>query len=442
MSERAGLPYPDGDPGGLESAAGRLRALAAAVTGDARDAAAAAKPAGWVGPAAAAFAFVATAIAGRLATSAGILGAAAGPVRDLATTLDDAQRQIRRWAREIEEAEGEAQRAQNAVQAARAAAAPALTGGNPLAASPLDTHVVAAVQAAARAQGEVDELRTRYRAKAQRLCDEVEDADRSASAAVLDAAEAAPAGGPRSPHAPAVARLFAPVFLFHPGELHLPADPRADLRYPFRWVSSGGRGVPPKTIDGLKVPDDVQFLHGTGAGAPIFYRVRKGADGSKVIEYWVYRRHNDFRHKGLPKGVHRGDWEAVSVKLDRAGRPKRVAYSQHEAGCSQPYEQAEKRRGHPVAFSAKGSGANYPVAGAYDEVPGPYDDLASGQGKGDKIVHAGDNLVDYDGSSPARFDGRYGHDASPKGPHHQQHKFAPDSATWRKDCHEPAKAGG
>jgi len=189
-------------------------------------------------------------------------------------------------------------------------------------------------------------------------------------------------------------------------------------------------------------PKDLKRLAGIGAGAPIYYRVRHTPGGGSVIEYWVYHQNNDFRNKQLPKGVHRGDWEAVAVRVDANGKPERVGYSQHDGGCSLPYDAATKRRGHPTAFEALGSGASYPRAGAYDEVPGPFDDLASGQGTGKRIVHASDNLVDYDASPLAGFDGHYGEKRSPTGPHTQAGKFSPDSGTWRTPCPDAAKAGG
>jgi outer membrane murein-binding lipoprotein Lpp len=448
-SERAGLPYPDGDPGGLESSAGRLSSLAAVVAGDAADAAAAARPDSWVGPAAGAFAMVAVDLANRLATSAHRLRAAAVPVRTLAHTLDHAQRQVTRWAREIEAAEHTASRAQDGVTNARSAAAPFLTGGNPLAAPALDPRVLAAQQVAMRAQQHVDELRKRYHSKAQALCDDVADDDRAAGVALVAAADAAPAGGngvPGNPGVPADVRLFSPVFLFHPDEKYLPTDADRDLRGGIP-MPHGPRGYYPTVLPiaaGYN-KKDVRKLAGEGAGAPIYYNVRTDPKtGEKVIEYWVYRKFNDFRNKHLEgplKGVHRGDWEAVAVKLDRHGKPQQVAFSQHSGGCAEPYDDVTKRRGHPTAYSALGSAANYPKPGAYKNHP-PYEDLASGQGTGRRIVRSGENLVDYDGTQAADFDGHWGDDRSPQGPQHQQKKFAPQSATWTKPCDEPLKAGG
>jgi uncharacterized protein YukE len=451
-SERAGLPYPEGDAGGLESAAGRLTSLAAAVAGDAADASAAARPAGWVGPAAAAFAALAGTIASHLSTSAHALRSAAIPVRRLAHTLEEAQRQIRGWAREIEEAERAAAQSRGALQSVRTAAAPELLGSNPLAASPLDPHVVAAQHRAAQAQQHVDELRTRYRPKAQSLCDDVDDADRAAGRAVLAAADAAPTSGaaaPGDPRVPGAVRLFAPVFLFHPDELYLPGDAEQDLRNGFPLP----HGPMPLMVGGRPaglLPSDVKRLGGIGAGAPIYYRVRHNPGGGSEIEYWVYHQHNDYRNKQLPEGVHRGDWEGVAVRLDRHGKPLQVGYSQHEGGCSVPFDRAETRRGHPSAYEGLGSGASYPRPGAYDnrvEKLGvdinPYEDLASGQGTGKRIVHSSDNLIDYDHSPLHDFNGQYGGDKhSPQGPHRQEGKFAPGSKTWTTPCPAPAKAGG
>ena len=171
-------------------------------------------------------------------------------------------------------------------------------------------------------------------------------------------------------------RLFSPVFMFHPDEKYLPTDADRDLR----------AGIPLPHGPDSYFRKDTKSLAGEGEGAPIYYNVRRDPKtGETVIEYWVYRKFNDFRNKhldGVFQGVHRGDWEAVAVKLDRHGKPQKVAFSQHAGGCAEPYDDAVKRHGHPTSYSALGSGANYPKAGAYTDPVGPFDDLASGQGTG------------------------------------------------------------
>lgn len=50
----------------------------------------------------------------------------------------------------------------------------------------------------------------------------------------------------------------------------------------------------------------------------------------------------------------------------KAGKPVAVWYSQHEYGGAYSYEAVRKVNSRPVAFSAKGSHANYPSAGSHD----------------------------------------------------------------------------
>jgi hypothetical protein len=231
--------------------------------------------------------------------------------------------------------------------------------------------------------------------------------------------------------------------LFHPKERYLAADPRVDLRNIQRRIVVGPAGV----IDGMDYPDDPRYLSGQGAGAPIFYIYqppRKGVKGS--IEYWIYRRHNDFRNMGLPGGVHHGDWERMSVLLDERSQPERVGYDHHGKGCSVPWDDARKLGGHPVGYSALGSGASYHKPGSYDDPAGPFNDLAGGKpgeqpddgtpGTNQRTVNAEENLNDYRRSGLAGYDGHYGRVSSPRGPHTQS-RHDPGSSLWGRTCEDP-----
>ena len=48
------------------------------------------------------------------------------------------------------------------------------------------------------------------------------------------------------------------------------------------------------------------------------------------------------------------------------GQPKSIWYSQHEYGEAYTYDAVEKIGKRPVVYSAKGSHANYVVAGKHD----------------------------------------------------------------------------
>src|SRR5262249_6460264 len=142
-----------------------------------------------------------------------------------------------------------------------------------------------------------------------------------------------------------------------PGESWLPADPR---RNAIDW----------KRVDSQE--DVERYLHGQGAGAPIFYRVRDFGN-ERVIEYWFYRRYNQFRDID-PLYKHFDDTEGVAVRLVD-GRPVQVGYSQHDHGCSLPFERTPKVDGHIVSYPGDGSGSNSPFRGHDDRIPGPFDEL-------------------------------------------------------------------
>jgi hypothetical protein len=427
MGTRAGLDYPEGDPGGLSAAASRLTALAAVVAGQVGRVARAGRVGGWHGRSARVFEAATVMLAMPLASGADALRRAARVVDDLADRVTHAQARIRQWAEQIEQAEQQAEAAQVALNAV-------LFPSSPLADHAWDlARQRDAQERFDRASAQVADLLARYQPKARQLCEEIERADRWASEAVLAAADAAPAGGagvPGAPRVPAEVRAYAPVWLFAPDESYLPADPRRFLDV-----------TTPKSAE-----DFERFLRGQGAGAPIFYRVRTFGD-EKVIEYWFYRRWNDFRDLGIPGASrHPDDSEGVAVRI-RDGRPVQIGYTQHEHGCSLPFGEAPKRSGHPVSYPGDGSGSNSPYRGAADnqvKVVGfdinPFEDL-HGPAPGertprDHIVHGEDNLRPYRGGRGWHIIDEPGNRVPDSEPNRR--KFLPTSPLWSDEC-EPLR---
>jgi hypothetical protein len=416
MGTLAGLDFPEGDAGGLVAAARRLRALSSTVAGGSRRIARAGRVSDWEGTRYLIFAAIAGETARSLDTSALALERASRAVDDLAELIQRAQRRIRGWADEIESAEQTARTAESELLRALLPAAPLF------AAPKGDFPNPSLVQAANQAKDRVAELRARYAPQARQLCDEVSDADRRSAATVDAALAAAPAGAsglPGPPQMPADVRLFAPVFLFAPGESYLPADPRRNR--PNFWQ--------------LGTRDGQRYFRGQGAGAPIFYRVRRYGEREVVIEYWFYRRFNHFRDLPLDPTKHFDDSEAVAVRLVD-GRPVQVGYSQHEHGCSLPFARVPKVDGHPVSYPGDGSAANSPYRGHDDRVPGPWDDL-HGPAPGERtpprnIVSAADNLQPYTGSGDWRIHDRDGNRVPDSGPNSR--KFTPGSPVWSDTC--------
>ena len=71
-----------------------------------------------------------------------------------------------------------------------------------------------------------------------------------------------------------------------------------------------------------------------------------------------------------------GDWEAVSVILDRAGRPLAAAYSQHAKGERRPWATVPKEGVRPLVYVGLGSHANFFTVGEQPLAP-PAVDQAS-----------------------------------------------------------------
>ncbi len=82
-----------------------------------------------------------------------------------------------------------------------------------------------------------------------------------------------------------------------------------------------------------------------------------------VLEYW-YFYYDDFYSYDYPPDdlfwqAHEGDWEVVSVVLDRGTqKPLYAAYSQHCTGERRAWDDVERSGNHPVDHLAIGSHAN------------------------------------------------------------------------------------
>lgn len=220
---RAGLPWPEGDPGSLSSAASTvgsgadsLRTAATRLKGEAGAAA------GWQGEAAIAFRAAVAQDHALMVKGAGALEQAAASLKRLSTTLSDAQELVRELARELTEAEEAADyaaaRAAIARMSALAAGAElALAGPDPgaalrNAAADASDDAAAAETAAGDARAHAEAVRARNTRRAQDAVDDVLRDDRATAAALEAAASAAPlAGVPVG--APTPATGFAQVAL-------------------------------------------------------------------------------------------------------------------------------------------------------------------------------------------------------------------------------------
>ncbi|HEX7276008.1 MAG TPA: hypothetical protein VF244_01405, partial [Acidimicrobiales bacterium] len=167
----------------------------------------------------------------------------------------------------------------------------------------------------------------------------------------------------------------SPVLQFHPDERNWLEDPlrfirNSSLRHHRSWGPDDelyGRGkVPPEVLAGIRAHHVFLDLDDGKRGGDnrrarnlVQYDPKSG-----TITYWLFYAHND----GFDVQNHEGDWEQVTVALDRrTGRPRKIRYSGHGDATERDWEDAPKdrRTGRPVSYVARGSHANYPGPGSW-----------------------------------------------------------------------------
>lgn len=135
-----------------------------------------------------------------------------------------------------------------------------------------------------------------------------------------------------------------------------------------------GRDGTPPTDEGFFL-DFTGDRHGQGVRAPVYYEYHP----KEYVTYWFFYAFNDAPSSPSTFGDHEGDWERVTVRLNGRNRATQIAYFQHDGDpCVLRWSsrRVQKRGGHPVVFSAKGTHASYPRAGHFP-LPGPPEDEAS-----------------------------------------------------------------
>jgi hypothetical protein len=180
---------------------------------------------------------------------------------------------------------------------------------------------------------------------------------------------------------------FQPVLVFHPGEELRPTTVESFVRdsnleaatSPTTWVvvnpSPTADALPATTppvwrlnqracFAGAPLGDLPCYVAGAAdePGVTVFARLVRD-DQRIVLQYWLFYYDNLYRYPFLPLGTvwqsHEGDWEVVNVVLSSAKRPLSVGLSQHCSGESRPWSETGRLDGHPIAYVALGSHANY-----------------------------------------------------------------------------------
>ena len=201
--------------------------------------------------------------------------------------------------------------------------------------------------------------------------------------ALVPAASATPAVTP--PLSTLLAR-HVPVLVLHPAERFQPvpvegflADSDPTRRTAAGWEAIGG----PLPVGGADLRLDQRLCRAVeGVAATACYATAESAHGARPVlygaafarksridlQYWIWYPFNPYSTT-VPPGelwqVHEGDWEAVSVVLDRSGQPLVVGASQHSEGVRRDWAKVMKRGSRPVVYVALGSHANYFSAGIH-----------------------------------------------------------------------------
>ncbi|KAI0994522.1 hypothetical protein K3495_g13660, partial [Podosphaera aphanis] len=115
----------------------------------------------------------------------------------------------------------------------------------------------------------------------------------------------------------------------------------------------------PKFLEGT-VPDENRETKGATSCVVIVTDHGDGIVDAFYMYFYSFNQGNKIISKEL--GNHVGDWEHNMIRF-KDERPESLWYSQHADGQAFLYSAVEKMGVRPVAYSARGSHANYAVAG-------------------------------------------------------------------------------
>ena len=212
-------------------------------------------------------------------------------------------------------------------------------------------------------------------------------ATRLVALAVLLGLVVVPWSGAATPRRPSLATLLArhvPILVLHPDEHFRPvavdgflADADLTRKTQAGWdkvddpLPAGGADLRLdqrlcRAIDGLAASPCYAAAEAAHASGPIVYGAEFRTKMRIDLQYWFWYPYDDFS-PGYPSEtiwqVHEGDWEDVSVILDRFGAPLVAAYSQHRAGQRRPWAKVQKRGVRPIVYVGLGSHANFFTVG-------------------------------------------------------------------------------
>lgn len=100
-----------------------------------------------------------------------------------------------------------------------------------------------------------------------------------------------------------------------------------------------------------------------------YYHSYDNSIGGVTIQYWLFYPFNTGFHFGpLEAGYHGGDWEMVSVVLDKDSNPVSLRSTGHQKMQEWSWNTVQKSGTHPIVYSEKGGHEAHPDP----QTPAPY----------------------------------------------------------------------
>jgi hypothetical protein len=174
--------------------------------------------------------------------------------------------------------------------------------------------------------------------------------------------------------------------------------------------SLGGSSIYLTSVDDItKNPawlTGVKPVGGSSTGAiscAIVVNAHPGSSITDVYYFYFYAYNQGNKVLGIEFGDHVGDWEHTMVRFSN-GAPQSIWYSQHSSGEAFTYAATQKSGVRPYAYSARGTHANYAIAGTHDHtIPGfnlpagPLEDFTSQGTQWDPTLNA--YIYSYDAAA-------------------------------------------
>jgi hypothetical protein len=159
----------------------------------------------------------------------------------------------------------------------------------------------------------------------------------------------------------------------------------------------------------LQPPDDTVHNGAPASAWRVYVHVKPSVvvAGGYDIQYWFFYPYNDF----IASVNHEADWEHITVSTNSAGAFQSAWYAKHSDGARYTASQLSWNGTHPIVYSADGSHASYPAAGAWPLVLGVSDHTYDGGPVWQtwtNWVNVGEKSAPRNGQLFIKYGGRWG----------------------------------